>query len=205
MHISIIHAGFVRSGEQKPEVTFPWPPMRNYLTPGIIWIWWSRQPGRDIAFYPNKIGQKLTKNRRRLKKNISGQVPLPQHDFWCPHRWRRPSECTFIDRWKCGEMWRNERLLCKIVMRVGHASVSVAVWNLTSLAHIFWAFSNEISLVDTLLLDLTDLIGWLFSDVTGEETLLGFSGQPKLDKNNFFSELYWTPYISANFCPIFIG
>ena len=32
---------------------------------------------------------------------------------------------------------------------------------------------------------LTNLIGWLFSDVTGDEAFLGFLGQPKLDKNHF--------------------
>ena len=39
--------------------------------------------------------------------------------------------------------------------------------------------------------------------VNGEETLLGFSGQPRSDKNHFSSVLFWTPQYSANFCPIF--
>ena len=52
---------------------------------------------------------------------------------------------------------------------------------------------------------LTNFIGWLISDVTDEEALLGFLGQPKSDKNDFLSELYWTRQFSANFCPIFLG
>ena len=52
------------------------------------WICESRWPGRDVAFYPNKIRQKLTENRRVKHANfacfentISRLDSLSQHDL----------------------------------------------------------------------------------------------------------------------------
>ena len=77
-------------------------------------------------------------------------------------------EMSLMHRWKCKEMkmWAN-------VMRVCHASTSATVWHAASLAHnspcntrwFYW--STRFS--------LTNLIGWLFSDVTGLQGWLGFS------------------------------
>ena len=49
---------------------------RNILKRGssvknFPWICWSKQTGRDLIFYPNKIGQKLTENGRFKHTNFT--------------------------------------------------------------------------------------------------------------------------------------
>ena len=99
------------------------------------------------------------------------------------------------------KVWRNERLFCIHARAYMRCSLALGI------AHFFWTFSDDISVIwlvdDMFLLDEFDwsIVLWR----NRWEALLGFSGQPKSDKNHFLSELYWTPYISAKFCPILFG
>ena len=88
-----------------------------------------------------------------------------------------PFSVTTIKRMKRLSKWRE----------VQHVCTSVAVWHLASLAHLFWAFSDKISvirLVDTFFLDQFNWLIVFWRNRRGSFTW--FSRQPKSDKNHFW-------------------
>ena len=137
------------------------------------WICFSRQSGRDIAFYPNKIGKKSFQTcscfmSHVLKKTISRQVSLAQHDSWCPHWWRRPTECTPM------KVWRNvEEMKC--LTRV-HKRCCLTL----GIACSYLLSFLRRNLRDPIGRHVTPWRIWLVNcSLTAEEALLCFSGKPK--------------------------
>ena len=67
---------FTSAGQEALTISADWNTMWHHLSHDVKpwtrassvknfpWICRSKQPGRDLAFYPNKRGQKLTENRR---------------------------------------------------------------------------------------------------------------------------------------------
>ena len=85
------------------------------------------------------------------------------------------------------KIWEDERLLYKNNARFNTRAQGFLFGTWHRL-HIYFRLSPTKFLWSdwSTRFSLTDLIGWFISDVTGKEALLGFSGQPKSDKNLFF-------------------
>ena len=125
----------------------------------------------------DKISGKVSFKFYQFPKSLTGDVGLPRNQMY------------IISVTTIKTMKRLPLLDKRCCLALGIAS------------HIFELFPTKFSWSDwSTRFFLTNLIGWLFSDVTGEETLLGFSGQPKSDKI-----IFWVSFIGGlSSQPIFI-
>ena len=129
------------------------------------WICWSRQLKRHIAFYPIKIEKRIgrepacqiCKLLMFWKKTFVEARLLPQHDFWCPHRWWLAYGVARTQM-KCGEMWIKPSP--ESLTRAHYLALLFDTWHrlLTPTKSLRYDWSTRFS--------LRNLIGWLLSDVT---------------------------------------